>query len=143
MRREEIKSLTGFRFLAAFFVFLFHVHTRWPLFEPGAIANIVSLGAVGMTMFFMLSGFILAYNYGHRDFSVRDFLWSRFARIYPIYAVAALLALPWLSVQLMNVEAEFGAISTLAQVITLLIAGLFMLQAWIPMMFGFWNNNAS
>lgn len=31
--RKEVPALIGLRFVAAFWVFLFHVHIRWPLTE--------------------------------------------------------------------------------------------------------------
>jgi len=59
-----IKPLTSFRFFAALFVFLSHLslfkefeETEW-LFE-----NILYEGYLGVTFFFILSGFILTFNY--------------------------------------------------------------------------------
>lgn len=69
--RNEVKSLTAFRFLAAFYVFLFHLQIRIPLFGEGPIGNFVAEGAVGMTMFFTLSGFILSHAYDSIEIDLR------------------------------------------------------------------------
>ena len=139
----ELKALTGFRFLAAFYVFLFHVQIRWPLFESGPLAKIIDQGAVGMTMFFMLSGFILTYTYGPKEFEPLSYFKNRIARIYPIYAVAALLAVPYLIYQLAHSTPKFGGIAIFVQSIIIVTADVFMVQAWIPMLFGYLNNSGS
>lgn len=99
---KEIKALTGIRFFAAFYVFLFHLHGRVPIsFLPWQAKEVVSQGAIGVNLFFMLSGFLLAFSH-FKDFpaaQLRDssyagkFLFKRFARIYPVYLVALLLSL--------------------------------------------------
>ena len=94
--KSEIKALTGLRFIAAFLVFIFHVNMRSKmLFLPWPVYNIVSHGAFGVTVFFVLSGFLLTYSH-MRDFPngqmrdsyyVRQFFFKRVARIYPAYLV--------------------------------------------------------
>jgi len=92
MSRHAIHPLTSFRFFAALAVFLHHV-----AFAPE--------GYVGVTFFFILSGFILAYNYG-AAFSglsrkkVGEFYLNRFARVYPVHFLTFLLAVPVLYLEL-------------------------------------------
>lgn len=84
-----IHSLTSFRFAAAFMVFLYHVKL-FPQYE---------LGTAGVQFFFVLSGFILAWNY-HSKFKPFDnaniykFYKARFAKIYPVHLLTFLLAAP-------------------------------------------------
>jgi len=80
-----IKSLTSLRFFAAIYVVLFHesANPGHFVFFPLA-ARFVASGYTAVTLFFVLSGFILAYNYG-RIRSRKEFWISRFARIYPVY----------------------------------------------------------
>ena len=49
---------------------------------------------MGVSFFFVLSGFILVYTYAGREIDKRDFYQARFARIYPAYlfSPAALVA---------------------------------------------------
>ena len=96
---KELPGLTGLRFLAAMYVFVFHMQLQFGLsFLPGPLANVISQGALGVNVFFVLSGFILTYTY-LKDFSgaerpgwryYRHFLLRRAARIYPAYLVGFL-----------------------------------------------------
>jgi peptidoglycan/LPS O-acetylase OafA/YrhL len=52
---------------------------------------LVSMGQTGVTFFFMLSGFVLAWSM-NRSTSKRQFYWRRFARIWPLHALTALAA---------------------------------------------------
>jgi len=138
--KNEIKSLTAFRFLAAFYVFLFHVNARAPIFSDSLLGYFVDEGAVGMTMFFVLSGFILSHAYHSINIDLRNYLWNRVARIYPIYFLAAILALPWLAKDILSQPSLFQMVGV---GIILFIFGLLLIQAWIPQTFSFWNNSAS
>ena len=91
---NPLPGLTGLRFLAAFYVFVFHIHLRTPFtFLPTKLQNIINLGPIGVNIFFVLSGFILTYGYHQKEFTFKDFLWKRFIRIYPTYVVGLLLCL--------------------------------------------------
>ncbi len=81
-----LRSLTALRFPAALAVFLVHA----PLTRPGAVA--LSSGYVGVGFFFLLSGFILTFNYSE-PFSLRRFYTARFARIYPVHLFAMIVAI--------------------------------------------------
>ena len=50
-----------------------------------------SWGHLGVPMFFCLSGFVISYSGYLRPKKSADFLFSRFARIYPAYLIVALL----------------------------------------------------
>ncbi|WP_222875940.1 acyltransferase family protein [Terrihabitans soli] len=130
---EQIRALTTIRFVAAFYVFLFHMHVHFDLGFRGTLARFVNNGAVGMTIFFVLSGFILAVTYG-TDLNVRKFAVRRVARIVPVYTLAALLTLPWF----------WGPkTDTLTEATVVVLAHLFMVQAWDRALFPVWNFSAS
>lgn len=104
MRSGEIKALTGLRIIAAVWVVLFHFRPLLRLASPGfsdALAPVLDRGAQGVDLFFILSGFVLTWNYLERmgeSFSARatvHFLWLRLARVWPIYLVTLHLALLW------------------------------------------------
>jgi peptidoglycan/LPS O-acetylase OafA/YrhL len=93
MPKVEIPQLTGLRFVAAFSILFLHT-VFWciPFTDtnlPQAIAEWV--GVYGMPLFFVLSGFVIHYNYAvlFRDqpygAATRNFFSARFARIYPLY----------------------------------------------------------
>ncbi len=97
-KREFFPQLTSVRFFAAFIVVLYHYHKELSPYLPGPIQNIVGHGYVGVSFFFLLSGFILAANYYDRLLDGRstkkDFWWARFSRIYPVYIVSILIFMP-------------------------------------------------
>ncbi|SRR6266478_482151 len=63
MRKGELSGLTGIRFYAALFVYLYHV-TIVPGMEALSGSSLFfNAGDVGVSFFFVLSGFILTYNY--------------------------------------------------------------------------------
>jgi peptidoglycan/LPS O-acetylase OafA/YrhL len=108
-RTGEIRALTGLRILAALWVVLFHY--RPMLWEASPrlrddFAPLFNAGAQGVDLFFILSGFVLAWNYLDRmgpHWSTRatwHFLWLRLSRVWPIYLVTMHLAAVWIIVTL-------------------------------------------
>jgi peptidoglycan/LPS O-acetylase OafA/YrhL len=90
--QATVDSLTGLRFIAALSVLVAHATNGVMTFEPKpALVNYFSQGpGIGMPLFFVLSGFVIHYNYGHsfRAACVApliDFFIARFARLYPLY----------------------------------------------------------
>lgn len=78
---RRLDSLTGLRWFAAIVVFCRHVGdgTSWTHFA--------TQGAAGVSFFFILSGFVLAYSYRSGD-TAKKFYRRRFARIYPAFLVS-------------------------------------------------------
>jgi peptidoglycan/LPS O-acetylase OafA/YrhL len=96
---KTINSLTGVRFLAAMLVFLFHFGAAFSerIGMPDFVSNFLHNGKIGVSVFFVLSGFILTYTYTKRfahQLNLVDFFVARFSRIYPVYLFALLLMLP-------------------------------------------------
>ena len=101
VRTGEIKALSGLRIIAALWVVLFHFRPLLAAASPGlssALAPVLNAGAQGVDLFFILSGFVLTWNYLDRmgeSWSTRDtlhFLWLRLARVWPVYLVTMHLA---------------------------------------------------
>jgi hypothetical protein len=94
-----INALTGIRFLVAMLVFLFHFGAGFSerINAPQFISTFLYNGKIGVSMFFVLSGFILTYNYTKifaNQFNFKVFFLARFARIYPVYLLALIIMLP-------------------------------------------------
>jgi peptidoglycan/LPS O-acetylase OafA/YrhL len=98
-RRPMLDALTGLRALAAGWVVVDHFQfltqsvTRWPT----PVNQWMESGLLGVDVFFILSGFIIAYNYSDRlqqwdARAARSFLWLRIARIWPVHAATVLAA---------------------------------------------------
>lgn len=137
--RPHLPALTGLRFMAALHVVLYHFAKQVLADAPAPLQHIVGSGYVGVTMFFVLSGFILAYNYLDRDTPVAPipFWQARFSRLYPIYAVGLLLAF----VPFLVLSARDHSGPTLWGV---LIGGgmatVTLLQSWGPPLSRIWNG---
>ncbi len=107
--KGEIKALTGLRIVASVWVVLFHFRPMVSDISPDFrenLAPVLNCGAQGVDLFFILSGFVLAYNYLDRmgkSWSTRQtlhFLWLRLARVWPVYLVTLHLAVLWIIVTL-------------------------------------------
>ncbi len=94
---REIPSLTSLRGFLAVWVVTYHfwndVLRLFPLAE--LLSPIVQLGHMAVPAFFMLSGFVLSFNYADRFSILRRnevvrFLCLRLARIYPVHLVTLL-----------------------------------------------------
>lgn len=72
-------------------VFFFHMRVFAPL--PGPITRVFDLGYLGVTFFFVLSGFVLTWSM-RPNVPTSTFYWRRFARIWPAHMVALLFAIP-------------------------------------------------
>ncbi len=105
-RRTDVQlpSLTGLRFFAASAVFLFHSSRINPPLTPfrGSAAHWFSLvgtqaGWVGVSFFFLLSGFVLTWAAKPGD-SSRRFWRRRFVKLYPNHVVTFIGTVVLLSV---------------------------------------------
>ncbi|CAH0267690.1 O-acetyltransferase OatA [Arthrobacter sp. Bi83] len=111
--RIRLDSLTGLRFLAAMLVVLYHASvTLVPEMFP-----LVSMGQTGVTFFFILSGFVLAWSMKPNT-PKRQFYWRRFARVWPLHALTAAAAF----VLILATQRE--------QSVPQLIATLLLVQSW-------------
>ena len=139
---KELNGLTGLRFLAAFYVFIFHIHLRTPFtFLPAPMATIISMGAIGVNLFFVLSGFILTYAH-LKDFPepalptpsyYGTFLLKRVARIYPAYLIG-LAATLGVSIFLQDFPSPFPLIVALDAT---------MLQSYFPSLAMLWYGGGA
>ncbi|MBN8605292.1 MAG: acyltransferase [Caulobacterales bacterium] len=126
---QDIKPLTSLRFIAAFWVLLYHFkdHLGLDLGRFGLIAD----GYLGVDLFFTLSGFILAHVYLESlqtgRFGYGGFLKNRLARVYPMH-LAALAAMIVLFVGATTLGAGVG--SPDAFKLSDLAAHLLMIHAW-------------
>lgn len=115
-----LRHLTGLRFIAALMVYLCHLNTDY---FGVFVKEMFSQGFIGVSFFFILSGFILSYSYEDKlkneVTSKRQFILLRLARIVPMHL---LLAMPFilLTIHLKN----FDFSKTLTNIL--------LMQSWIP-----------
>lgn len=140
--RQELPQLTGLRGIAALWVFLFHASVI--AHDSGAhdlLGLIGGAGYLGVDVFFVLSGFVLALNYGsdrlHRSPpGWLAFLWKRLARIYPIH-LATLALLPVGVLALAALDVPFYRLGLFT--VDGLIRSLTLTHAWSMPIAGTWN----
>lgn len=136
----RIEALTGLRFVAAAIVLVEH----FPQIVPGVSEHRLAQGGAGVSMFFVLSGFVLVLNYGDvlANRPDRAHLWryavARFARIVPLH----LAALAVVAVIVLWRREQVETHGVVAILLSLAVNAL-LLQAWIPaQVFDIWNGPA-
>ncbi|MFF4490269.1 acyltransferase family protein [Streptomyces sp. NPDC001544] len=124
-RISRLPSLTGLRFLAALTVFVYHASIPIPTLRLLADDRTEfrlfhwfdQAGGLGVSFFFVLSGFVLTWS--ARDSDTTTGFWRRrFVKVYPNYVVAWVLAM-----------VLFASDSTSTRVA---LSNLFMVQVWTP-----------
>jgi peptidoglycan/LPS O-acetylase OafA/YrhL len=126
---HELRALHGLRFLAAFCILFSHACT-WlanfkdtrTVFDYGEFFTVY-----GMPLFFVLSGFVIHYNYSRLFSTMRprwaifEFIGARFARIYPLFICFFLVGLAvdgvlqWCDHHKLNLLLVMGHFLTLTQ----------------------------
>jgi peptidoglycan/LPS O-acetylase OafA/YrhL len=160
--RESIDALTGVRILAALWVLISHMDKElFTLFPASKVLQpFLGSGFLGVDLFFILSGFIISYNYAPRfDGSFGSstsnslslnrvdqradwwrmyvrFLWLRIARLYPVHLLTLFAVLGmYLASQVMHVKLNmddgYGAFD--------FVRNLFLVHAWFSYDFN-WNG---
>lgn len=124
--RPRLEGLTGLRFFAALHVVAYHFAAAALAGAPRFVRDVQAAGHTAVSLFFVLSGFVLAYNYSEplaRGATTRRrFFWARLARVYPLYALTIALELP--------IQLHAGL--TPARIGWASFGDLAGLQAWIP-----------
>jgi peptidoglycan/LPS O-acetylase OafA/YrhL len=139
----ELLPLASLRFFLAMWVLYFHqtyangVLGYTDFIKIRLYENLVRTGYVAVTVFFVLSGFVLAYKYPLESrwtlSRFREYAVSRFSRIYPLYLVGLLLLIPFFAWQIHKGEMK------LADQIFPFSLQVGSLQAWFPLEASTWN----
>jgi peptidoglycan/LPS O-acetylase OafA/YrhL len=146
-RREILTPLTSIRFFAALHILFFHLGAAhaWqretelpplmPMYNrlPAWLENWGLHAHCSTGLFFLISGFILAYLYVRPDGTLstnrRRFWIARLTRIYPLHLVALVLLIP-VAIRATETIIETGMSGLLSAL---------LLQAWIPRYALSWN----
>jgi peptidoglycan/LPS O-acetylase OafA/YrhL len=128
VRKPALPAITGLRTLLAITIILFHFTPNgltWARHPSLTLYPLINIGFVFVSFFFLISGFILAYNYADRPepMNAVDFWVARFSRLYPVYALTMAISIPMLMHEwAVRSQTDFwmGAIAT-----PLLVQGFF------------------
>jgi peptidoglycan/LPS O-acetylase OafA/YrhL len=143
--KVQLSPLTGLRCFLALWVVVYHQTIPGGFIEPwtATVATpvfcLLRTGYVAVGLFFVLSGFVLSYNYRldsrWTPVQFTRFGVARFARIYPAYAIGLVLVTPFVLHSLIGASAI-----TVAKQAGAGILNWTLLQAWIPKTALSWNT---
>ncbi len=117
----RVEQLTFTRFLAAISIVVFHYGGNIFPFNIKFIHLLFKQANMGVSYFFILSGFVMVIAYKDKvKIEYGDYIKRRFARIYPVYGLAILILLAyWLA---LKKPIDYKG----------LFLNLTLLQSWIP-----------
>src|SRR5580692_4287674 len=129
---HELRALHGLRFLAAFCILISHACGWLANFkDTRTIFNYAEFFTVyGMPLFFVLSGFVIHYNYSRLFSTMRprwaifEFVGARFARLYPLFFCFFLVGLAVDGVLQWSYEHELNLLLVMTHYLTLT-------QSWV------------
>ncbi len=116
----RIDQITFTRFIAAVSIVVFHFGKNIFPFNLPSLSFLFEQANVGVSYFFLLSGFVMIIAYGNQEkVSPMKYYQNRFGRIYPIYFLAIVLWFVWhiVAIQPMN---YLG-----------ILCDLFAVQSWV------------
>ena len=134
--RTPLPALTGLRFFAALAVAVYHLWQYDAWNAPAWVERVVGHGSVAVTLFFVLSGYILTYRYvdgGGLSTSSRRFWQARLARIVPVYVLGLVMSFP-----VVMALAKRSGVPVSTEMVKG-AAALLMVQAWWPDWALSWN----
>jgi peptidoglycan/LPS O-acetylase OafA/YrhL len=122
---NRLEPLTGLRGIAAYSVLIAHTIAAAFSYDGSILQPFAHrLAYFGMSLFFVLSGFVIYYNYAESfareplGRATWKFFVARFARLYPLYAISIIVALPYLPAE--GLSDDLGVV----------LAYLTLTQAW-------------
>ena len=117
----RIEQITFTRSLAAFSMIIYHYGLNIYPFNTEQFSYIFKQADVGVSFFYLLSGFVMMFAYGKKStLNQRDYFKARFARVYPVYLLAILLVLIHYTLNHQNID------------YTGLFLNILAVQAWVP-----------
>ena len=133
-KRPEIKALTSLRFFAALLIFLLHCSNHELL--PQDAFQLFDLSKA-VSLFFVLSGFVLTYAYFGNVINFRSFILARFSRIWPVTFAALIFTILLLPPSLYLPSGNSMALNSFS-----LAANILCIQSLIPVPDYFFGFNA-
>ncbi|MGG9972022.1 acyltransferase family protein [Ferruginibacter sp. SUN002] len=117
----RVDQITFTRFLAAISIVVYHFGDTIYPFSLDSISFLFKQANVGVSFFFILSGYVMILAYGSKNkIGVGEFLKNRFARVYPIYLFAIALFFIYLKVESLWIDHKG------------ILLNILTIQSWIP-----------
>ncbi|MDP4185441.1 MAG: acyltransferase [Bacteroidota bacterium] len=86
-----MKQLSGLRFFLSLHILI--MHTIPVAYLPKELTTIVNSGQVGTSLFIVLSGFILSFVYVKKDIVLKNFMFKRVTKLYPLHVIMIFVSL--------------------------------------------------
>ncbi len=141
--KRSMPALTGMRIFLAMWVVVFHWLTSNRAVSadlPKTLSSLILTGYAAVSVFFVLSGFVLAYSYNLDHRWSRQEYWrfaaARFARIYPSYLLGLLILAPLFAWRFIH---NWDLIDPLKEAGTAFL-NFTLLQTWLPSTALTWND---
>lgn len=119
---KRIYSLQGLRAVAFLLIFLGH-------------CNFFGLAGACVSIFFVLSGFLMVYNYFGKELgtvSIKSNFNNAVKKISKLYPLHLIMIFPMLVLALYTLLKDFSLLGFLKEIILPLTSNLLLVQAWIP-----------
>jgi peptidoglycan/LPS O-acetylase OafA/YrhL len=127
MEKGYIRTLTSLRFFACILIVIHHLRNP---FIPSLKHN-VKFGILGVAFFFILSGFVIRYNYDPFK-NLKEsccFLWNRIVRIYPLHIMTFLVCIIFTIIRGLTVDVRLAFIN------------IMLLQSYFPLKIIYFSFN--
>lgn len=139
---KQIDALTSVRGVFALWIVIYHFWNDLLCLFPVCdfLSPIARSGHLAVPGFFILSGFVLSYNYSNSFFELSwkkyfNFLTLRLARIYPVHIFTLLIVLAMVLVsKLKGYELDWNGYTTVQ-----FVENVFLVQTWDPDFVLNWN----
>lgn len=119
-KKTFVQNLQGIRGYAIILIFL--SHCNFGTNEAG-INRTTWLGALGVTLFIMLSGYLLIENHGKESIRIFPYIKKKVSKFYPLHIITMLATLPFVIKNLIHFDCKY---------IIGMLANVSITQAWIP-----------
>ena len=117
----KINQITFSRFLAAISIVIYHYGLQIAPFNNKTINYLFSQANIGVSFFFILSGFVMVVAYSNKlKIEVINYFKNRIARIYPVYILAIILLIVYVIISSKHLNINDITIN------------LLFIQTWIP-----------
>ena len=125
----KIEGLQFIRLLAFILIFLSH-----------SIGKLNILGALGVSIFLVMSGFLMTYNYYDREIKQNVFVFAtkKISTLYPIHIAFMFVAI----VKQLIIIAKAQSFTSFFDLLKYIICNVLLIQAWIPKSSYYFSLNA-
>lgn len=131
---DYLVSLTSLRGVAAWLVVFYHFKLYLLPYLSPLMFDVVSHGYLAVDLFFIMSGYIISYNYSNSFNNTNSllFLVKRFARIFPLHIFILLIYLT-IPLAIMLFSSEYSVKGSLPSEYTVgnFILNLALVQVWV------------